>query len=626
MTKARKYAAVIEVGAAIGSSLKTSIKTVRGGLAGVGDSIRSIKTQQDKLEKFDPSSVRKAGREYRELKRDAARLRTEYDKAKKPTAAMRREMERAQKVADKAGKSYRTQREKLNGLEKELKQAGVNTKSYRLEQKRLAAEMKKVQRRHDAMRKALDAGVGEKFTNMVGSAARSATVLATAVGGVGAAITMTNQMTARQEALAKSLNVSSDELQAWGGLAKEAGFEIDNVGDLIEEMTNKLGESKGLEQITPVTEALEILGLQFEDLASMAPEDQFRAIAKAAKELEDQQAAVSAADILMGGEANKFIGYLRSRKEGVDELLDQQKQLNVLTDEGREGAFKYNVAMTKFMTVVSSTWQEVAGVVGGALSPLVDDLGPKLAGWVRENKDSIRGVGTAISENLPKFIELGKGVVGALAAVGSAILWVSDVLGPFGTKTVIIGAVVGKLAWSVGTFGASLWKAGAALAPLVSTALPGLVVGIKAVGVAMMANPIGLIVGAIALAAAGVYRLITAWDELKKAFSVGGAWGAVKTFFGFGGEDTLEVGSAARAPANNAAMATGGSGSIPSLPPVQRGGSTTVSQQVGDIHIQAAPGQDPEEIAEATLRRIKEKQDEDAAGAMYDDSDLAWSS
>lgn len=619
MAKARKYAAVIEVGAAVGSSLKSATKIVRGDLSGIGDSIRSIKDQQDKLEKFDPSAVRKAGRDYRELKRDAARLRAEYDKAEKPTAAMRREMERAQKVANKAGKSYRTQRDKLNTLEKELTEAGVKTKSYRLEQKRLAAEMKKVQQRHDAMQKSLNSGVGEKFSNVVGSVARGTTVIATAVGGIGAAITMTNQMTARQEALAKSLNVSSTELQAWGGLAKEAGFEIDNVGDLIEEMTNKLGESKGLEEITPVTEALEILGLQFDDLASMAPEDQFRAIAKAAKELEDQQAAVSAADILMGGEANKFIGYLRSRKEGVDELLDQQKRLNVLTDEGRKGAFKYNVAMTKFMTVVSSTWQEVAGVVGGALAPLVDDLGPKLAGWVRENKDTIRGVGDAIKENLPKFIAFGKGVLGAFTAVGGALLWVSDLLGPFGTKAVLVGAVLGKIAWSVGSLGVSLWKAGAALAPLISGALPGLAVGIKAVGAAIMANPIGIVIGAAVI---GVYRLISAWDELKKAFSVGGVWGAVKTFFGFGGDD---VGSAAKAPAKTAGSSAGAP-NLPSLPPMRGGGSTTISNQVGDIHIQAAPGQNPEEIAEAVATKIREQQADDAGRAMYDDSDLAWSS
>ena len=66
----------------------------------------------------------------------------------------------------------------------------------------------------------------------------------------------------------------------------------------------------------------------------------------------DGQQASAAADILMGGEANKFFGYLRSRKEGVDQILAQQKRLNVLSKEGRAGAAAYNTAFSQLTTVI----------------------------------------------------------------------------------------------------------------------------------------------------------------------------------------------------------------------------------------------------------------------------------
>lgn len=635
MADKRKYSAVIEVGAAVAGSMRTAMRTVRGDLSGVGDSIRDLKDKQDKLNAYDPTSVRKAGREYRDLKREAAALRNEYERAEKPTAAMKRAMDQAERSAAKAEKTYNTKREALDKLEKELVAAGVNTHNFAGEQKRLAAEMGRAQRKYEAFQKALDADVGGKFKNMVGEAAKFTTVVAAGTTAIGAAVTMTNSMTAKQEGLAKSLGISGQYMRLWGGIASEAGLEADNVGDLIEEMSNKLGESKGLEEITPVTEALQILGLRFEELKDLKPEEQFNRIAEAAKNLDDHQEAVSAADILMGGEANKFIGYLRTRKEGVNDLLEQQKRLNLLSEEGTKGAFAYTTAMNRFTTVVGSAWQEVSGLIGGALAPLIEEMGPKLADWLRENRATIVGVGESFKESIPKIVAFGQGLWSVLQSVGSAVSWVADKLGGFENLAMAVGVLMAsKTAIAAFQFGQSLWQVGSALAPLVSMALPGLATGmlavggaIKAVGVALMANPLGLIITAIGLAVAGVYRLVTAWDDLKKAFEVGGVWSAVKTFFG---ADVPEVGDAVK-------QSTGGksasgtvpataipSPSVPDLPPIQRGGTATVTNTVGDIHISAAPGQDPEAIADAVARKIRERHEAQSRRALYDDASVAW--
>ncbi|GFM34023.1 hypothetical protein [Desulfovibrio subterraneus] len=620
MADKRKYSAVIEVGAAVAGSMRTAMRTVRGDLSGVGDSIRDLKEKQDKLNAYAPDGVRKAGREYRELKREAAALRKEFESAEKPTAAMKRAVDQAERAAAKAERTYTTKREALDKLGNELSQAGVNTHRLAGEQRRLAAEMERSQRKYEAFQKALDADVGGKFRNLVGEAAKFTAVITTGAAAVGTAITMTNSMTAKQEGLAKSLGISGEYMRIWGGIASEAGLEADNVGDLIEEMSNKLGESKGLAEITPVTEALQILGLQFEELKDLKPEEQFNRIAEAAKNLDDHQKAVSAADILMGGEGNKFIGYLRTRKEGVNELLAQQKRLNLLTEEGTKGAFAYNTAMSRFTAVVGSAWQEVSGLVGGALAPLIEDMGPKLADWLRENRATIVGVGDSIKESIPKIVAFGQGLWSVMQSVGSVISWTAEKLGGFENLAIAVGMLMAsKTAIAAFQFGQSLWQVGSALAPLVSMALPALSSGmlavgaaIKAVGVALMANPLGMIITAIGLAVAGVYRLVTAWDDLKQAFSVGGVWGAVKTFFG------------ADVPSDVPASSSAPAASVPDLPPVQRGGATTINNQTGDIHVHAAPGQDPEAIADAVARKITERQQAEGRRAMYDDASFAW--
>jgi len=611
----KKYAAVIEIGGAVASSFKTASQAVKGDFSQIGEAVKQVKERQDMLEKFDPQAVRTAGREYRDLKRDAAKLAKAYEQAEKPTAAMRREVARAQRAAEKAGKSYKAQRERLDSLGNALRDAGVDTNKLSSEQRRLSAEMAKAESRMQALQRAADAGVGQAF----GNTARSAGQLAMGVGavatGIGAAVTMTNKLTADQENLARSLHVSSATFEAWGGLAKEAGYEADHVGDLIEEMTNKLGESKGLEEITPVKESLEILGLAFEDIINLSPEEQFLAIAKAAKELDDQQAAVSAADILMGGEANKFFGYLRSRKEGVEELLAQQRELNVLTDEGREGAVAYNSSVSKLTTVIGSATKEVSGLIGGAMAPYIEEIGPQFAAWMDEHREDIKGFAEGFGKALPQVGAFVFGMLSVIESIGSAVGWLAEMVGGFENLFWIIGgAMAVKTVGSLLMFGHAVYTAGAALAPLVGAALPALAAGIKAVGVAILTTPVGWIIGAIAAAVAVVYRLITAWDELKAAFSVGGAWGAAKTFFGFG-DSGKEQDPEATTGVSEATVPK--SYSTPRLPAAGGGSNTNVRQDI-QVQVTAAPGQSASDVADEVMRRMDEQQNSLARGALYD--------
>ena len=654
----QKLSTVVQFKAVVGNSFKTATQTVTGDLSGVGAAYRDIKARQDKLHKFagfDMRALGRAKREMREARDEAGRLERQMAETAKPTKKLRAEFERARRKADKTAKAYNSQKGQLVILNHELKKAGVNTRDLEGEFDRLSQEAARAERRMKAMRGVMEADVGGAFRTAAGAVARFGAVVGAGVGAVGAAVTMSNRLTAGQEALAQALGVSSEGFAAWGGLAREAGFDADHVGDLIEELNNKLGESAGLEEITPVTESLQILGLRFEELRDLAPEEQFRRVAEAVKGLGDHAQAVSAADILMGGEANKFFGYLRSRKEGVDELLSQQKRLNVLSAEGRAGAQAYNTAFARFSTVVASTGQEIAGLVGGALAPVVEEWGPRLADWVRENREGFAGIGDTVRGLIPAVVSFGRGMVSVFQGVATVVNWAAGAVGGFENLAVVLATVLGgKVALGAFNFGRSLYSAGAALWPIVSVGLPGLVTGIKAVGLAFAANPIGLVITGITLA---VVRLITIWDDLKKSFAEGGVLGAVGRFFNVFGDDDEDAAAGARGAGGSGGVAFGGAAaipamadgpsvpelpgmgadgaggvafggaavpamaggpSIPELPGMGAGGGTRVAQSVGQVNVYAAPGQSSDEIAREVMRQLDERAREAKLGAMYD--------
>ncbi|WP_171267825.1 hypothetical protein [Oceanidesulfovibrio marinus] len=571
----RKLGISMEIGASLGSTFKSTFGGAESRIKELGSSIRGLKSEPThKLMKgfYElRDKVRSSRRELAAAEKDLADLKGQAEAAGGASGMMARRIENAEgKVkslrssVDSASKQFIRHKVRIDETGQGL---GALSKDYR----KLTSQIDKAQSRMDRLNKGMEAA--GKIRGQIGSAAKMgagvAAGVAAGVGAVGAAMTVANKATGEQVALARALGVSAGTFQAWGGVAKEAGFEIDNVGDLIEEMNNKLGESAGLEETTPVKESLQIIGLSFEELQDLKPEEQFRRIAKAIKEMPDGQQASSAADILMGGEANKFFGYLRSRKEGVDEILAQQRQLNVLSDEGREGALAYNTAFGQLTTVIGSVTSEVFGLIGGALAPLLQDIAPRLSDWVRSHRADLVGIGESVKAAVPGIMSFGRGLYSVFSTTWGVVEGVVGLLGGWENAAIALGVVMGgRVAFGVGRFTMNVVTMGRAVGPMVSGMLPALASGLRAVGLssawsaakvavlgaaqkawaigqaivtgactaigtafrvmglAVMANPIGLIVGGIAI---GATLLIANWSKVKTFFV--GVWNAVVKAF-----------------------------------------------------------------------------------------------
>ncbi|WP_419783459.1 phage tail tape measure protein [Maridesulfovibrio sp.] len=561
----------MEIGASLGSTFKSTFGGAESRVKELGSTIRKLKSEPTHklMDSFYQlrDKVRASRKELQGAEKDLAELKDQAKAAGGAKGMLARRIEKAEGKVKSLRSSVAASSRQFIKHKLKVDETGEGLGKLSADYRHLSSEMGKAKSKMDGLNSSMDAGANMR--EQIGSAARMGAGIAAGAGAIGAAMTMVNKATGEQVALARSLGVSTEGLQAWGGVAKEAGYEIDNIGDLIEEMNNKLGESAGLEEITPVKESLQILGLSFEELQGLKPEEQFRRIAKAIKAMPDGQQASAAADILMGGEANKFFGYLRSRKEGVDQILAQQKRLNVLSKEGRAGAAAYNTAFSQLTTVIGSVTGEIFGLIGGAIAPLVNEYGPKMADWVRGHRQDFIGIGESIKSAIPAFMAFGRGVYTVFSTIGSVVSGTVGLLGGWENAAIALGVVMGgRAALGVARFANNAFTMGKTIAPLVSTHFPALATATKSIGsaatwtaaktyvlgaaqkawavgqaivtgactaigtafrvmgTAIMSNPIGLAIGGIAI---GATLLISNWGKVKEFFV--GVWSSVVKSF-----------------------------------------------------------------------------------------------
>jgi len=342
-------------------------------------------------------------------------------------------------------------------------------------------------------------GVREAAGDVVENLGKIGLGIAGSIAGGFYALQQTAQDLTQISAQAASVGASTRDLQAFGAAVKDMGLNTENVVDLMEEMNNKIGESKGLEATTPVKESLKMLGLEFDKIAKLDPAQQFEEILDAAAKLDDAQISASAIDMLMGGEGNKIMGHLRARAEAegksVRELIAEYKKMNLLTAEGEAGLKKFNTASNSLLSVMGSGWQELLGLVGEKLAPLLQ----KITNWAIQNFGRIKA---ALSGWLDSFDA--DAFLKSLQEWGKKLEWIWDLIGGFKGALVAVGLV---------------------LAGPLLLAITTLTVAVAKLGLVILATPVGWIMAAIAAVAAAVYLIIRNWDSIAAFFS--GLWGRV---------------------------------------------------------------------------------------------------
>lgn len=405
----------------------------------------------------------------------------------------------------KATKTVKELEREQNKLTKEIRKsklAGADVSLLTHRYRQLGQELDDARDKADAFDRA--ANVGKKFRGIAtagATAVGSIWVTGTALAGL---MTITNQNTASMTGMAQAYDMSIDRFKAWNGVAQQAGLEGENVGDLVEELTNKFGEFKALGEQSSVADVFGSLGIDQSMMDGMAAADQFEFIMSRLENVGDKQQAASLADMLFGGEGNKLVTYIRNTGQSLDSLLDKQRSFNLLSQRGADGAVAYGNAFRNLTSVVQSAWQEIAGIVGGEMSKDIETLATDIGKYIRENKEAVAGT-------LKSLVYGAKDFTLALWSLGSRVNQVVQLFGGWETVGIAVTSLIaGKMIIGLVSLGSTLFS-------LVRTV--GLMkMGMAGLNVVMAANPIGLVIAAVAALIAIGISLYTHWDAVTSFF------------------------------------------------------------------------------------------------------------
>lgn len=194
------------------------------------------------------------------------------------------------------------------------------------------------------------------------------------------------------------------------------------------------------------------LGLSFDDLRTLAPDQQLEALAEQFQRLPRGAAQTAAAMGVFGRAGTRLIPLLNSGAKGIREMREEARRLGFsISGEDARAAEAFNDALGRlWMSVKMLSFN-----VGGALAPALQDIaaqlteaGARASRWIRENSSLIKLVAIAVA-GLTAFgvalIVLGpalKAVAFGITLIGVAIKAVIAIVGILGT---IIGALTTPL-------------------------------------------------------------------------------------------------------------------------------------------------------------------------------------
>lgn len=392
-------------------------------------------------------------------KEKVAQVNAKIKAGAQPSAALLKQLDKQKKTLKDLKEVQASYSKALVKTQNKMKAKGINLKRLSSEEKRLTktykqqmSEIDRLAKKDDRLLKVRQRLAKLKMPNMHTAEIVGAS---TAIAGL---VTLTNSHTAEVVGMAKAYDMSISKFTQWGGIAQQAGLNAENVGDMVEELTNKFGEFKALGKQSSVSDAFGVLKLNKSMLEGKSSVQQFELIMKRLQGIKDKQKAASIADMLFGGESNKLVTYIKNSGNSLEHLLKAQKQVSLLSKEGASGALRYSKAFKVLQSTVTSAWAEISGIIGGEFANDITRLAKRLSNFVRNNK-------AEIVTNIKALIQ-------HIKAFGKAFLFISQHI------------------------------------PEVIAAIALLKIGIIALNVAMWANPIGLIIAGIAAAVVVVGYLL----------------------------------------------------------------------------------------------------------------------
>ena len=325
---------------------------------------------------------------------------------------------------------------------------------------------------------------GARITRMGAAVARSAAIIgaaltAAAVAGVAFATKLGDALSKMSDrtgmtvenlsALQHAANLSDTDLSTLGKAMKSLAVNMNNAN---------AGLATSVRMFTD-------LGLNFKELQSMSPDEQFDAVAKAIAKIEDPTERAGKAIALLGRAGQKLLPMLNKGAEGLEAMKKEAERLGLIVDAGQAKSaakladeFTRITAQLKVMLINTVPFDLIRSGLASLTKALNDfrssdhfgSMKKSVSDFVRSAIDKIWTMANTVYKLIQVWGLLDAEIKGRLKAIlaataAFAAAWASGFLGLF---TATIGAVIKMFA------GVLVPAVAAAL-----TALVGLIVGFK---------------------------------------------------------------------------------------------------------------------------------------------------
>lgn len=450
------------------------------------------------------------------------RLGHELRTTSKPTAKLRNEYSKAREEVEKFTRKGQDQRKELGKVRKRLNDAGVDVRNLSGEERRLADQMQATNQRIQRQRKYLDqlgkADISGKFSNMTGEVGRFGR--RTALVGAGAAagiFGIANSTATLGDQVAKTgdkIGIALGPFQELRYAAERSGVSTEKFDSSLERFVKRMGEAT--QGTGAARKAYEELGLSAEDLSKLTPEKSLEVVADRLSSVENQSQRVAIAAQLFGREGVAMVNMMKDGSAGLQALRKDARATGyVLSEQAARDAEAFKDAMLDAQLGMAG----MKNIIGAELMPAITDMMGDLSAWMRENRDQVSAFasnfGTKLKNAIPVLRDIAVGAASTAKTLGLIATNLATLVGGFDNLGMILAVVLAmKPIMAILAFGKAIFMATGAVVGLAG-GLPAVAAGIKAIGVALTANPIGLIIAAIAGAGYLIYK----------------NWGAIMDFF-----------------------------------------------------------------------------------------------
>jgi hypothetical protein len=348
----------------------------------------------------------------------------------------------------------------------------INDKDAMDKMKKVESRAGDTQKKMNQMGKSFTT-VGKTMTTFV-----SGPIAALGAGLVGLA-TKTGEYADRILDLNAITGMSTDAIQRWQNVAKQAGTPVEAITNASQKLTKTLFS---LEKGTgKSSQALQRLGISFDELNVMDADARMETLIQRLQEIDDPMERARIGTELFGGSWQEIAPVVALGAEGIEKA---KNAINPLSEESLNAANDFRMAMDDLKAQFSMLGMEIGAKVAPMLLEFVPIIKEQIVPAIKEFADRIAGL----------------------------IEWFFN-LNPVAQKIILVLGVMAAAAGPVLLFLGQMITTVAALIPIIKS--------LSATMTLLAANPVGLTIMAIVAAVAALIAIgilvVKNWDTIKDA-------------------------------------------------------------------------------------------------------------